>query len=37
MNNNTTSGSGRKIVRKAEEFAGRAFKDDQTTAHGLSD
>ena len=37
MSNDTTSGTGRKIVGKAEEFAGRAFKDDQTTAQGLSD
>jgi uncharacterized protein YjbJ (UPF0337 family) len=37
MNNDTTSGAGRKIVGKAEEFAGRALKDDQTTAQGLLD
>jgi uncharacterized protein YjbJ (UPF0337 family) len=37
MNNDTTSGTGRKIAGKAEEYAGRALKDDQTTAQGLSD
>jgi uncharacterized protein YjbJ (UPF0337 family) len=37
MNNDTTSGAGRKIVGKAEELAGRALKDSQTTAQGLYD
>ncbi len=37
MNNDTALGTGRKTVGEAEEFAGRALRDSQTTAQGLYD
>ena len=37
MDKDIISGTGRKMAGEAEEFAGRALKDDQTTAQGLYD
>ena len=37
MSNDATSGIGRKTAGSAEEFTGRALKDNQTTAQGLLD